>query len=262
MPTLLLLSFLLVTLSLFLILNFQLNSTPYQEAYNLCPTERYVDQHVAAVCTAFLVAPNIADSAGHCFPDENSCAENKLAFDFAIKKPGRYPEKLSKNEVYGCRQILATFSSARSGDFAVIKLDRAVRNHVPLKLNQKRSKLATGLDVFVIGHPAGLPKKIADRGRIVSSKRKMFRAEMNTYAGNSGSPVINAITFEVEGVVVAGAPDFEPSNADSSALDYDCAECRGLANPEQRCNVSAHYESGGDTTELATKISVVYPYIP
>ena len=35
-----------------------------------------------------------------------------------------------------------------------------------------------------------------------------FTANLDTYRGNSGSPVFNAITHKVEGVLVRGEQDF------------------------------------------------------
>jgi hypothetical protein len=43
-----------------------------------------------------------------------------------------------------------------------------------------------------------------------NTKAAFFTANLDTYGGNSGSPVFNADSHEVEGVLVRGDTDFVP----------------------------------------------------
>jgi S1-C subfamily serine protease len=97
-----------------------------------------------------------------------------------------------------------------------------------------------GTKLFVIGHPTGLPQKIADGASVkianavsyidpigsIIRKANFFTANLDTYAGNSGSPVFNKRTGKVEGILVQGAEDFR-------------------RNPDQFCNESAHRSNSG-----------------
>jgi hypothetical protein len=56
--------------------------------------------------------------------------------------------------------------------------------------------------LHIIGHPKGLPLKIA--GNAVVTKQftdRTFRSSLDNFKGNSGSPVFNSITHEVEGLL-------------------------------------------------------------
>lgn len=65
--------------------------------------------------------------------------------------------------------------------------------------------------MVVIGHPSGLPLKITDRAVSLPSafnSRTFFRVNSDTFAGNSGSPVINRKSGVVEGILVRGEQDY------------------------------------------------------
>jgi hypothetical protein len=70
-------------------------------------------------------------------------------------------------------------------------------------------RVAKGQPLFVIGHPNGLPTKFADGAQVRGNAHKdFFVANLDTYGGNSGSPVFNAVSLEVEGILVRGENDF------------------------------------------------------
>src|SRR6185503_5205699 len=94
-------------------------------------------------------------------------------------------------------------------DWALVRLDHAVTNHHPLAI-RRRGKLKKGARLFVIGHPVGLPTKIAGGARVrTASTNGFFVANLDTFGGNSGSAVFNAWSGRVEGILVRGDVDFE-----------------------------------------------------
>ncbi len=64
------------------------------------------------------------------------------------------------------------------------------------------------MKLYVIGHPSGLPTKVADGAQVCTQKGTHFSANLDTYGGNSGSAVFNAKTNEVVGILVRGANDY------------------------------------------------------
>jgi V8-like Glu-specific endopeptidase len=96
-------------------------------------------------------------------------------------------------------------------DYAVIQLDRKVTDRRPLSF-RKSGKVSIGESVVVIGHPSGLPTKIADGAKVRSHSGKYFVANLDTYGGNSGSAVFNHNTGEVEGILVRGENDYIQSS--------------------------------------------------
>lgn len=112
-------------------------------------------------------------------------------------------------------------------DFALVRLDRTVNNHTPLKVRLNGS-ISTGTSVFVIGHPTGLPTKVTTGAKVRSTApSEHFVTNLDTYGGNSGSAVFNARTGVIEGVLVRGDTDF--TYAGSCVVSYQCkdTDCRG-----------------------------------
>ena len=62
-----------------------------------------------------------------------------------------------------------------------------------------------------------------------NSPKTFFRANLDTYGGNSGSPVFNSDTHQIEGLLVRGETDFV------------------MLGPPNNCNVSTVFpDTGGD----------------
>jgi hypothetical protein len=97
-------------------------------------------------------------------------------------------------------------------DYSIIRVDRAVSAPGAVPLDIRRSGVVPlGEPVGVIGHPAGLPLKIAFGAQTQVYRNDAsgyFVANLDTYGGNSGSPVFNAGTGVVEGILVRGALDY------------------------------------------------------
>jgi hypothetical protein len=193
--------------------HYALNPLTYGEAAALCPDERFAEQPAPATCTAFLAAPDLIVTAGHCVGEGMACDELAFVFGFGMTKPGEIPLRLPTSQVYRCAGVIAAVTGAgedEKQDWAVIRLDRAVTDRQPLRL-RREGKIANGQEVIVIGHPGGLPAKVAGGARARdNSPASTFLANLDTFGGNSGSPVLsfNAGTPLVEGILVAGEEDF------------------------------------------------------
>jgi len=95
-------------------------------------------------------------------------------------------------------------------DYCVVRVDRAitVASSLPLR---REGAVAVGTQVGVIGHPWGLPKKIAFGAHTLvraNNADGYFTANLDTYARNTGSPVFNEAESLVEGIFVRGNVDF------------------------------------------------------
>lgn len=206
-----------------------------ENTMNVCASERFADQVVLPSCTGFLVAPDTLVTARHCITSYEACRDNVWVFGYTNDK-----NEIQKEDVYSCRAVLGqrlTLGLFAHKDYAVIKLDRPVKGRAPLKY-RKKGRAGKGDQVLVIGHPSGLPLKIADNAVIMTSPLNTFRTNLDTYAGNSGSPVFNVKTGEVEGILIQGANDYVSS---------------GMG-----CNVSARRENNrGDSKERVFRITRV-----
>jgi hypothetical protein len=110
------------------------------------------------------------------------------------------------DDVYEEAAILAREEDADTGsDWALVRLSRPVHGRKPLRIRAS-GKIANGHPLFAVGHPNGLPTKLANVRD--NRSRAYFVANLDTYGGNSGSPVFDMRTRRVEGILVSGENDF------------------------------------------------------
>lgn len=194
-----------------------------------CASERFVDQPTAAMCSGFLVGPKLLVTAGHCIKSIADCNENRWVFGYKMKDATTTNITVPTTEVYKCTKVLSTILEGGNGnDYAIVELEREVTNHAPLKV-RKEGSIAVGDEVVVIGHPTGMPTKIADGAHVRSLSKNYFMANLDTYGGNSGSAVFNAKTGLVEGILVRGENDYVMDSTQSCRVSNLCPEsgCRG-----------------------------------
>lgn len=193
------------------------DQTSLEDRFNACPGERFIKQPALMSCTGFLVGEDLLVTAGHCMKTKDHCEYNKWVFDYTADKT-----VLSNETIYGCKEIVArgeiSLPIVGTTDYAIVKLDRKVTGRSPLKFRTK-GRIKNGANVLLIGHPMGLPMKIADNARVKGSFGKTFRTNLDAYGGNSGSPVLDAKTGLVEGILVQGARDFT-GNDECSQSNY------------------------------------------
>lgn len=181
---------------------------------NLCQDEPFRDQIQAANCSGFLVSETVLVTAGHCvrsspYSDHEDCGKYKYVFGYATENQGQTEYSVPSENVFTCKRIIKSVLDAGTKmDYAVIELDRPVVNRKAMPF-RKNGKVQDGQELVVIGHPSGLPTKIAD-GAFVreNSQRVYFKANLDTYGGNSGSAVFNTTTGEIEGILVRGVNDY------------------------------------------------------
>ncbi len=201
----------------------------------ICKDERFVEQTTLGTCSGFLVGPKTLVTAGHCMANIKECSDNKWVFGF---KNG--VTELTSNQVYSCKKIISqryVYDSKEVSDYAVIELDREVAGYVPLK-TRKFGRALLNTPLVVIGHPMGLPMKVTDgavvnrmndrelehKWRSLKLRSNYFTANLDSYGGNSGSPVFNQKNGQVEGILIQGADDFVYNP------DKDCKESRQLSD--------------------------------
>ncbi|MFA6030820.1 MAG: serine protease [Elusimicrobiota bacterium] len=186
----------------------KLTVASYAEELQLCKEEPFFDQVTGAFCSGSLVGPDLMMTAGHCVRTEDACKGVRFVFGFGIKEQGVLPREVPASDVYSCAKIVGRMEEGEGADYAIVKLDRKVTGHKPLQLN-RAGVVAKDTPLFVIGHPAGLPTKVAGGAKVRdASPEGFFVANLDTYGGNSGSAVFNATTGLVEGILVRGENDY------------------------------------------------------
>lgn len=188
--------------------------------YHLCSKESYFEQPVPGVCTAFVVQPDVVATAGHCVPWLGSSA--RIVFGFEAQRVSDHVEvqrSISASDIYRPMRVLAQKNDPVGADFALVRVDRPMIGHVPLQLHLD-GDINKGTLVYVLGYPSGLPLKLADNA-IVNDvvPNGYFISNLDTFGGNSGSPVFNAATNSVEGILSrGGATDYKSEGTCNVAL--------------------------------------------
>ncbi|MDD5210690.1 MAG: serine protease [Elusimicrobiales bacterium] len=184
-----------------------------------CPGLKFENQKAGAKCSGSFLGEDLVMTAGHCvlnFPGYG-CENMKIVFGFHLQKDGTSPEKIAASDIYSCREVVARYvdtevdeQNLKGGDYAIIRLDRVVKGKKPLEVNPEGEAKA-GTPVFVMGYPFGLPLKMADGASIRNTDQKdsYYMADLDTFGGNSGSPVFNSATKRIEGILVKGDEDLD-----------------------------------------------------
>ncbi|HAN05014.1 MAG: hypothetical protein A2X29_06395 [Elusimicrobia bacterium GWA2_64_40] len=204
-----------------------LTTESYADGYNLCKEEPFYEQVTGAFCSGSLVAPDIIMTAGHCVKSADACEGTKFVFGFAVKSKGVNPSEVPASDVYSCSELIGREQVGTGADWALIRLDRKVTGHEPLKYDTSDS-VKNGDPLVVIGHPAGLPTKVAGGATVRDASPKgYFVANLDTYGGNSGSAVFNAKTGVIVGILVRGENDYVYKDGCSVSNVCPSTGCRG-----------------------------------
>lgn len=202
-----------------------------QAGITFCEGEPFVDQPNPGMCSGFLIAPDLLVTAGHCAELPTFCSEYKWVFGFdynpATKQAG---VDIKEEDIYGCKKIISSALSSGAGlDYALVQLDREVKNREPLDFRNDQ-QVETNTPIFVVGSPSGLPLKVADGANVRTNVHPFyFNANLDTFQGNSGSGVFNAKTGVIEGILVRGEEDYVPNQEKMCVESNKCTNegCRG-----------------------------------
>lgn len=184
-----------------------------QRVSPLCPGEPYATQPVAADCSGFLVGPDLVATAGHCIPQNGRCDKIIAVFGFHMLDAATPASFVPDENVYPCAEVLTRVRTS-TDDYAILRLDRAVTGHMPLPL-RPAGAVESDPDVaglLVLGHPMGIPVKVAGGAVVKGAHLEFFEANLDTYVGNSGSAVVSVDLqgrpLHLEGILVRGNTDW------------------------------------------------------
>jgi hypothetical protein len=200
-------------------------------AIRFCDSEKFISQPNPGMCSGFLIAPDLIATAGHCAEIPTFCSEYNWVFDFKVDPTTKQAGvDVKEADIYKCKKVVSNHLNMDLGmDYAIVQLDRPVVGREPLEIrNQNRIEDFTGL--VVIGAPSGLPQKVAAGATVRKNTHPFFfTANLDAFQGNSGSPVFNAKTGVVEGILVRGEEDFKINFEKMCVESNRCkdSECRG-----------------------------------
>jgi urease beta subunit len=203
-----------------------LHTVNFGVAQNLCAGERFRNQPTGAFCSGFLVAPDIIATAGHCIDADNVTAK-RFVFGFRMRDANIAETVINNGEIYSGVSIIGRQQIEDGPDWALVRINRPVTNHRIARI-RRTGRIGDTQAVQVIGHPSGLPTKFTDGAAVRNNEPEgFFVANLDSYGGNSGSPVFNSDTHEVEGILVRGETDFVAQGDCMVSLVCPDTGCRG-----------------------------------
>jgi hypothetical protein len=207
--------------------NITFRASTLRETRNLCPTERFLEDPTASICSGTLIDDDVVLTAGHCI-DSSSCADMRFVFNY-YRTTADTLKTVSTADVFRCATVVTRKQG--SVDYALVRLDRpATPRFTPAPVKTGNSALAAGQSVAVIGSGSGIPFKV-DTGGSVRDPRAgtldYFVGNTDTFGGNSGSGVYETSSYSVAGILVRGDTDYVP-NGDCNVVNV-CPQtgCRG-----------------------------------
>jgi V8-like Glu-specific endopeptidase len=195
------------------------------DMFKLCPEERFRNQPSAANCSGTLVAPDIIMTAAHCYDlAKQTCKEYAWVFDYKVSRENQSSVTVPSTNVYECEQVVLKEMDLNNGiDHALIKLKRPVTDRA-FAILRSTGEIAVNDSLVLIGHPSGLPTKIAGDAFVLKVLKNSFVSNVDAFSINSGSGVFNAKTGEVEGILSAGRSDYNGKGNCSTLVKYQMSE--------------------------------------
>lgn len=177
---------------------------------NLCDEQRFSNQPSNSFCSGFAIDKRTIVTAGHCI-DNKSYKTVYAVFGYQMNCKNEPITRFKKEQVYSITAIMdRAYGQSDLKDFAVLMVDKDIPSNNIIKKSRTSGKIADNQAIYVIGHPSGLPLKLAPNAIVKNNAiANYFIANLDTYGGNSGSPVFNATTHELEGILVRGGLDYE-----------------------------------------------------
>jgi Trypsin-like peptidase domain len=193
---------------------------------NLCSGEPFRSQPVGGFCSGFLVAEDVIATAGHCV-NAGNVTNVRFVFGFRMLNANKAQTIINNSEIYKGISIVGRQQHSDGADWALVRIDRPVPDHNIASV-RRDGKIAKDQVVHIIGRPVGLPTKFAGGASVRDTKPSAyFVANLDSYGGNSGSPVFNSDTHEVEGVLVRGETDFVMNGTCNVSMVCPTTGCRG-----------------------------------
>lgn len=168
--------------------------------------EKFIGQPTGAIGTGVLVAPDIVATASHNLPDDAHISEVIFVFDF-LMIDNQTVAPIKAENMYNGDSVIRREDAPM--DWALVRLDRKVAQPNRVRALDLQGQMF-GRKVYTIGCPCGLPVKLCGSAIIWEAGEEFFMAGLDAYKGNSGSPVFDAESHKVVGLVFSDeARDFE-----------------------------------------------------
>ncbi|CAI2768155.1 trypsin-like serine peptidase [Flavobacterium collinsii] len=172
--------------------------------YKLCDGEAFANQIVVGCGTAFIIDKSTMMTAAHVF--QRPLKNYAVVFGYrVINSLGTAETGIVIEDVYFPTEITQTYSGL---DIVKFKTDREISR--PVLQWEKSKNIKNGSEIYMLGYPMGLPEKLALNADVSNNSNfQYFYTSLDSFQGNSGSPVFNYETHKIIGILVSGMTDYE-----------------------------------------------------
>lgn len=177
-------------------------------AKDLCTGERFYNDPTMGECSGVLIDDDLVLTAGHCLG--TSCGAQAWVFGY-YRTNATTVAPMSSDDFFTCKEIVLNrrleSGSSWIEDYAIVRLNRpATPRFTPARVAFGNHPFPQGQPMAIIGSPNGIPLKIDSAGilRSVPSSDNI-KADLDVFAGNSGSALYAKGGYTVGGVLFAGA---------------------------------------------------------
>lgn len=173
--------------------------------YQLCPSEPFGNQSVVGTGTVFVFTEKSVLTALHVL--ERPLKHYAIVFGFRVIPNSNAEEIIiNKDDIYYLQSVVKKDTDL---DLVEIKVDRNFNRPV-LACEKSDANRKDSDEIYMLGHPLGLPMKLAINANIIENTNPFyFYTSLDSFQGNSGSPVFNSKTNKIIGILVSGEIDFK-----------------------------------------------------
>ncbi|MBH47885.1 MAG: hypothetical protein CME71_06905 [Halobacteriovorax sp.] len=184
-------------------------------ARGVCENERFADQPTMRNdCSGVLVGAKTLLMPGHCIT-EHYCWNDLFYFMFNYHQDEVTTMSLErhKDNFYKCEKVIKrVYNPQTAVSYALIELNREVKGIKPAKISTNL-RIEKHTELVVMGHPDGLPLKIAGDAFVTDEDDSHFVVSSDIAGSSKGSAVFNLETSELEGFLISGRNDYEVSSS-------------------------------------------------
>lgn len=163
-----------------------------------------------STATGFFISPDGYFLTNEHVVSKTRCSESQC-FGFKIIRDFRVNGAI---EVFNDVKLIMNDSNL---DFAILKVDTKNKNVPFLRLQYNKKEFDGSVLYKIIGHPFGSALRTND-AYLRDANDTSFALTTTAISGNSGSPMVNSETGEVEGLYVGGSWDKSTIKKDGSIL--------------------------------------------
>jgi trypsin-like peptidase len=200
----------------------------------VCSFEKFAGQRRVPACSGVLVSPTLVLTARHCVErrdDEvlGNPEDLMIMLDWKMSA-GKHPDLDMKSTDPRLLRVKRTIlikgeelggDSGFREDAALVELTAPVAADRWVDIAPDHRDVRTNDNVYTLGHPQGIPMKLAPNGTVFDSahydpnkktphraKKVFFFTDLSTFKGNSGGPVFGTSDHRLKGIVVSGGEDY------------------------------------------------------